>query len=192
MDSSLLISSLEIFAGLAMVGSVYGLMVALDVEKSLLGSISLFSLGLCATGFALMSFLFVLEPFWLGASSLAWIWIVFFAVIWALGASQSGPLSWLAVITYYPLYVSQYSTDTRPQLARILTNPSSPAITAISFIVGLLLLIGFRAGWQMNESLNDPLKKFYIFSLLLSSAIVGFCLSGVVHAVLQAVKVVAK
>jgi hypothetical protein len=166
---------------------MYALMVAFDVEKLLLTSVPLFSLGLCMIGFALMEFLFVLEPSWLGATSLPWVWLIVFAIIWALGASLSGLLSWLVILSYYPFFTSQYSTDSRPQWQKMLTEPSSQAIKGISLLVGLLILIGFRAGWQMNESLQSPLKRFYSFGILLSSAMIGLFLGEIIHVVVQVV-----
>jgi hypothetical protein len=76
MDSSLLPSGIEIFAGLAMIGFVYVLMVAFDVEESLLGAIPFFSLSLCVIGFSLIAFLFVLEPSWLGVSDRIIYWVL--------------------------------------------------------------------------------------------------------------------
>jgi hypothetical protein len=190
MDSSFLISSLEAFAGLAMIGFVYVLMVAFDVEESLLGAIPFFSLSLCIIGFALMSFLFVLEPSWLGVNPLSWIWIIAFMIIWAMGSSWPG-LNLVAVFCYFLLPKSQRSTDTRPHWQRMLTDPSSPAITTISWIALLLIAIGFRAGSYMNKSFDSPLKELYSFGLLLSSAVIGLCLGEVVHVVMQVVKIIA-
>lgn len=188
--SSIVIGDLGSFMlGLAFIGFSYFLMVALDVEASLSRQLPWFSLSLCAMGFALMSFLFVLEPSWLGANPLSWVWILTFMLAWAIGSSALGPLSLITVFSYYPLYLSQRSTDTRPHFERTFTDPYSSSIVAISLIAVLLIWVGLRVGDNLNKTLNSSWEKAYIFSLLTSTAISGILLSTVADVVIQAVKV---
>jgi hypothetical protein len=97
---------------LVVIGFTYSLMVALDVEASWRSLFPWFSLGLCTLGFALMTFLFVLEPAWLGANALSEWWIVGWVLLWAFGSSILGKWSLLTLLGYYPLWASQSSTDT--------------------------------------------------------------------------------
>jgi hypothetical protein len=167
--------------GLAVIGFTYFLMITLDVEESGRSLLPWFSFSLCALGFALMTFLFVLEPSWLGANALSGWWIVGWILLWAFGSSVLGKVSLLTLSAYYPLWASQSSTDTRPHFERMVSDPYSPAIVAISLIVAFHLLIGFRVGWQMNERLTSSWKQVYIFCLLAGTGLFGMCLGEAVH-----------
>lgn len=172
---------------LAIVISIYFLMAIIDLEAAFLNSIPLVSLGLGSAGFALLSLLLVHTPSWLGANSVSWSWIVFFAFVWALGSASSGVMSLLTLLSYYLLLQSQYSTDTRDSWERITSEPYSLAIAAISIISALLILVGFRAGAKLRESFS----QLNCFLMLLSVAISGLFLGGVLHFVIRLVSAIA-
>jgi hypothetical protein len=177
--------------GLAVIGFTYFLMITFDVEESRRRLLPWFSFSLCALGFALVTFLFVLEPSWLGANALSGWSIVCWILLWAFGASVLGKVSLLTLLAYYPLWASQSSTDTRPHFERMVSDPYSPAIVAISLIVAFHLMIGFRVGWQMNERLTSSWKHVYIFCLLVGTGLFGMCLGEVIHLAIQTVNEIA-
>jgi hypothetical protein len=177
--------------GLAVIGFTYFLMIALDVEASWRSLLPWFSFSLCTLGFALMTFLFVLEPDWLGANALSGWWIVGWISLWAFGASILGKWSLLTLLGYYPLWASQSSTDTRSHFERMVSDPYSPAIVTISLIAALHLMMGFRVSWQINERLTSPWKQVYIFFLLVTTGILGMFLGEAAHLAIQTIKVIA-
>jgi hypothetical protein len=185
--SSIFLDSLgTLGALLTTVATIYFLMMVLDVEASRLNSIPLISLGLGSTGFALLSLLFVHTPSWLGANPLSWFWAVVFAFIWALGSASSDVLSLLTILSHYLLLQSQYSTDVRGFWERIVSEPHSLAIAAISMISALLILVGFRVGAKLRESFS----QLNCFLVLLSAAISGLFVGGMLYSVIQLVNAV--
>lgn len=181
--SSILIDSLgSIGFGLIVIFGIYSLMVILDVEDSNSNSIPLINLSFCSIGFALILLLFVYPSPWLGANLLSWFWISSFTIAWAFGSASLGLSRLLPYLfSYYALRQSQYSTDTRGFWIKILSEPQSVAITMISLLAGLLLLVGSRCGMKLLESHS----QLYTFFLLLFSAVLGLCLGEALHILMQ-------
>lgn len=187
--SSIFIDSLGgIGIGLIVILGIYFSMSILDTEDSSNHFIPLINLSFCSIGFAVLLLLFVYFPSWLGANSLSWLWMSSFAVTWAFGSASLGVSRLIPyLLSYYTLFQSQLSTDTRVLGMKILAEPQSVAITAISLLTGLLLLFGSQCGMKLLESRNPPTT----FSLLLLSAWLGLCIGEMLYLLMQTINAIA-
>jgi hypothetical protein len=180
----------ELGAGLAVMLGVLFLVTILDLERRSV-NIPWISLGLGSLGFGLMVGLFVHPPSWFTANAIAWKWMWILVFVWIFSVTPwkiANPQFQLGLTTLRAgtfllipmgLAFSQFSTDMRIGWLKSITDPQSPAITAVSLIAALLLISGSSAGGKLAESDNLPL----MLCLLLGAAGLGLLFGALFYMV---------
>jgi hypothetical protein len=182
----------ELGVGLAVMLGVLFLMTVLDLERRSV-TIPWMSLGLGCLGFGLMVGLFVHPPSWFIANAIAWEWMWILVLVWIFSVTPwkiANPRFQLGLTTLQAstflllpmgLVFSQFSTDMRVGWLKSITDPQSPAITAITLIAALLLISGSSGGGKLAESDNLPLT----LCLLLGTAGLGLLLGELFYIVID-------